>query len=494
MAGKSAKHLLDEAEALTREGRFDAAVPKYRETIRALGGHPSAVKVRARMGLVLIRLGRFDDAGHELERVVAVDPSPDNRYRLAQAHAFAGRHEAACGLLDGVLAENPDHEPAIARTAALYQYIGRGAEAMALVDAAVGRGLKGREIAHAFASFAIKEGRAGDAIELLTPHAGDGSLAPEVRGEMLFSLGRLLDSIDETDRAWEAYEEGNRLTRRGFDADEHDRAVDRIIETFDASTVRSIAGGGDEGKRAILIIGMPRSGTTLLDQILGAHPSVASGGELKALTDAIRGIPGRGPGELHPPLNRVRGGALAKARKAYLAALDDVSPDADRVTDKLPQNFVHLGLVPAILPGSAVVHCVRDLRDMALSCYFRNFVAGNAFSRDLVWIARYTRAYLRLMRHWEGLLPEAAPRVSMVRVGYEAISRDPAGESRRMIEGVGLPWDTACLSFGKQGKMAPTLEPDQAGRGIYTTSVARWKRYEMQLTPFIEAMGDVIGD
>lgn len=490
MARKTAKELLDEAEALLKKGRADLAAPKYRQTIAALGKHPSAVKVRGRLGLVLLRLGRSDEAARELKEVVRADPSPDNRYRLAQAHAFAGRHDEACRLLAGVLDDNPDHEPAIARTAALYQYIGRGDEAVALIDAAIARGLTGREIAHAFASFAIKHGRTGDAIDLLTPHAEDRTLSPDIRGEMLFSLGRLLDAAGEFDRAWAAYSEGNALARRTFDADKHDAIIDGIIDRFTPETIRSLAEDGDEGRRAILVVGMPRSGTTLIEQIIAAHPAVESGGELAALNAAISGIPGRKNGEIHPPLGRVRGASLRRARRSYLDALDAVSATADRVTDKMPNNFVHLGLVPAILPGAAVVHCRRDPRDTALSCYFRNFVSGNAFAGDLVSIARYTKAYLRLMRHWRATLPQACPAVPFVEVEYEAVSTDPEPNSKKTVEGVGLDWDDACLSFGKAGKMAPTLEPDQAGRGVYHTSVARWKRYEKHLAPFLEEMGD----
>lgn len=494
MAKHTANLLVDEAEALVRSGALEPALPKYAAAIKAAGAHPAAVKIRARHGLILMRLGRNDEAAEELSRVVAADASADNRFRLAQAHAFAGRDEEARGLLEGILGDEPDHGPAIARLAALYQYTGRPDDAIGLIDAAIGRGLKGREIAHAFASFAIKHGRAADAVELIRPHSEDASMAPDIRAEMLFSLGRLLDSLDETGPAWDAYEEGNRLGKRPFDPDRHDRFVGSIIERFSADALRKIAGDGGEGERAIFVVGMPRSGTTLMEQVLAAHPSVASGGELRALYDAVSGFPGKKEEGVHPPLNRLRGASLARAQKTYLSAIDRVSPDADRVTDKMPQNFVHLGYVPAILPGASVVHCRRDPRDTALSCFFRSFVVGNAFSNDLVWIARYLRAYLRLMRHWHEVLPGACPATRYVEMDYEALSADPEPNARRLVEGVGLGWDDACLEPGQGGKMAPTLEPDQAGRGVYTSSIGRWRRYETQLAPFIEAMGDDLGE
>lgn len=493
MAKHSANLLVDEAEALVRSGALEPALPKYAAAIKAAGGHPAAVKIRARHGLILMRLGRNDEAAEELARVVAADGSADNRFRLAQAHAFAGRDDEARALLEGILEREPDHGPAIARLAAIYHYTGRADDAIGLIDAAIGRGLTGREIAHAFASFAIKHGRAADAIDLIRPHSENASMAPDVRAEMLFSLGRLLDAQDETGPAWAAYEEGNRLGKRPFDPDRHDGFVDSIIERFSAEALRKIAGDGGEGERAIFIVGMPRSGTTLMEQVISAHPAVASGGELRALYDAVSGFPGKKEEGVHPPLSRVRGASLTRARSAYLAALDGVSTAADRVTDKMPQNFVHLGYVPAILPGASVVHCRRDPRDSALSCFFRSFVVGNAFSSDLVWIARYMRAYLRLMRHWTAVLPAACPETRFVEMDYEALSTDPEPNARRLVEGVGLDWDNACLEPGGSGKMAPTLEPDQAGRGVYASSIGRWRRYQAQLAPFIEAMGDDLG-
>jgi tetratricopeptide (TPR) repeat protein len=489
MPKKTANDLLAEAEAMLKSGELDTAAARYREVIRLLGAQPAAWKVRGRLGVVLMRLGRFDEAAKELTQVAAADPSTEARYRLAQAHAFAGRHAEASEILDGVLKDDPDHAPSIARAAALLQYVGRGEDALAMLDAAVTRGVRSREIAHTMATVAIPFGRERDAVDLLRPFAADATLSPAVLGEMNFCLGRLLDSMGDVDGAWAAYTEGNRLTRRRFDPDAHDRAVDTIIETFTVEAVRSIADRGEEGARAILVVGMPRSGTTLVDQILGAHPRVEAGGELRALNDAIAGIPGPRVG-MHPQLNRVRGVSLQRARRSYLAALDAVSPVSDRVTDKMPQNFFHLGLVPAILPGASVVHCLRDPRDTALSCYFRSFVGGNAFSYDLVWIARYTRAYLRLMRHWTSVLPEAGAPVRLVDARYESLSENPGEYARAMVESLGLAWDEACLGFGASGKMRPTLEPDQAGKGVYASSVARWKRYERHLAPFIEAMGD----
>jgi tetratricopeptide (TPR) repeat protein len=490
MPRKTAQDLLTEGESLFKAGRLDEAAGAFRAALAPLGSGAAANKVRARLAVVLMRLGRFDEASGELEKVVRGDPSPEARFRLAQAHAFGGRGERAGELLDGLLGDLPDDPPTIARTAALLEHLGRGGEALALLDGTLARGLRSHEIAHTMATLAISHGREREAVALLEPFLNDSALPVPLRAELHFSAGRLLDAIGDFDRAWAVYTEGNRLVRRPFDPIRHERMIDSIIRAFTPEAVRSIAQEGSEGRRAILIVGMPRSGTTLVDQILGAHPSVAAGGESRALHAAIESIPGvRAPGSIHPPLDRVKGQALRRARASYLGALDAIAKGADRVTDKMPQNFLHLGLVPALLPGAGVVHCLRDPRDTALSCYFRNFVGGNAFSTDLAWIAAFMRGYRRLMRHWARVLPEGC---RPVEVRYEALSEDPGTHAPAMLAALGLPWDEACLGFGKRRAMRPTLEPDQVGRGVYASSVARWTRYEHRLAPFIEAMGGAL--
>jgi len=490
MAKKTAKELIHEAEALIRAGRHDLAPGRFREAIRLVGDHPETPRIRARLGEVLLRNGAFDEAAEIFERLLAAGANREHRFRLAQAHAFAGRRDEAGVLVDLVMPELPDDPREIARVSTLLQSLGREPEAVALLDSAVAKGMASREIANAFSNVAIKAGRVADAVDLLRPHTEDRALPPKDRGVLLFTLARLLDTTDRTDEAWEAITAANELTRRPWDAEAFEARIDLLIERFTVDAVRSIAQEGEAGARAVLIVGMPRSGTTLIERILGAHPAVAMGGELRALHDAVCAIPGTKEDEETPPLNRVRGGSLNKARKSYLAALDRVSLSADRVTDKMPHNLRHLGLVPAVLPGATVIRCTRDLRDTALSCYFRGFVSGNNYSHDLRWIARFTRAYLRLDRHWSAVLPEACPDLRLLEAEYERVSQDPEAESRRLVEGVGLPWDDACTAIEKVGKVSTTLEPDQMRRGVYASSVERWRRYEARLAPFVEAMGD----
>jgi len=456
-------------------------------------GHASESRVHDRLGTVLMSIGRHDEAIVPLETAVRLDPSVAHRYHLAQVYAFSGLNNDAIPVLESILKDDRNHAPAYARLAVVLQYIGQGERAIELLDDAFGRGLTGVDLVHSYSMLATAHGRTSDAVDRVRQLTADPEIAAHIRGDLYFRLGKLLDDLGDFSAAWNAYAQGNRLVSKPFDAEAHNAKIDRVIEIFTPETIARLAADqtGNEGQRVVLVVGMPRSGTTLIEQMISAHPDAVSGGELRDLPLAINSIPGTAQGDLFPPPSRVRGGALKKARKAYLKAIDAVSAEALRVTDKLPFNFLRLGLVPAILPGAAIVHSRRHSSDTALSCFFRNFQAGNEWSTDLGSIAVYIRAYQRLMDHWRVALPAAVPGIGFVQTDYERVVATPGEASRPVIEAIGLPWNDACAAPAKAARLLPTLEPDQAGKGVYASSKGRWRRYETQLAPLIDALGQI---
>ena len=169
--------------------------------------------------------------------------------------------------------------------------------------------------------------------------------------------------------------------------------------------------------------------------------------------------------------------------QGYLEHLASLSPDAERVTDKMPNNFLHLGLINLLFPEARVIHCVREPRDTCLSCYFQNFGPGLSFSHDLASLGAYYRQYQRLMRHWASVLD-----IAMMEVGYEELVADQEGVSREMIEFCGLDWDERCLRFHDAKRVVVTASYDQVRQPLYQQSVERWRNYERHLSPLIEAL------
>jgi hypothetical protein len=234
---------------------------------------------------------------------------------------------------------------------------------------------------------------------------------------------------------------------------------------------------------------MPRSGTTLVEQILASHPEGAGAGELPDVIGMATGLPRvLGVPEAYPEcvadLDRA---ALDRLAEGYLKRVQGRFPDARRVVDKMPQNFLHLGLIALLFPKARVVHCVRDPLDTCLSCYTTAFAVPHDYARDLGHLGRYYRAYARLMQHWRRVF-EALDR-PLLELPYEDVVADLEGRTRTLLAFVGLPWDERCLRFHETRRDVGTASYDQVRRPIYNTSIGRWKRFERHLGPLKAALG-----
>ncbi|MBE9552388.1 MAG: sulfotransferase, partial [Proteobacteria bacterium] len=252
----------------------------------------------------------------------------------------------------------------------------------------------------------------------------------------------------------------------------HDSRVDRIIASFGPTAFA----GGDRGsysQQPVFIVGMPRSGTSLVEQILSSHADIAGGGELALVGEEVtrlsmfEGYPERRPD----------GAVLRQFADRYIGHLSHVGPGKNYVTDKKPANFLHLGLIALAFPNARVIHCRRDRRDVCLSCYFQNFVGpGQAFSYDMENLAHFHDAYLRIMAHWREVLP-----LRIAEIDYETLVADQEAETRRLLTFLECDWDPACLDFHRNRRPVVTASHTQVRRPIYTGSVGRWRNYASEL-------------
>ena len=256
-----------------------------------------------------------------------------------------------------------------------------------------------------------------------------------------------------------------------------------IAQVFDAALFERLAGAGLASERPIFIVGMARSGTTLVEQILSAHPAVDGAGETATLPKLVEQV----DGAAYPAWARTMTAADAwRLGQSYLDALPAGAPGETRVTDKTLSNFEHLGLIQLCLPNAAIIHCRRDPRDVGLSCFANRFSQGQDHTYDLAELGRYWRAYDRLMAHWRAVLPPGR----MLEVPYEAVVEDVEGWARRLVAHCGLAWDDACLRFHESGRAVRTGSFAQVRRPIYTGSVGRWRRFAGHLDSLLEALGE----
>jgi len=305
-----------------------------------------------------------------------------------------------------------------------------------------------------------------------------------------FAIGKCYDDIGDYDKAFPHFAEACRLKREQihYDVRETEGHHQAIHNFFDKATVNRLRGVGNPSSLPIFVLGMPRSGTTLVETILASHPEVYGAGELRDLhriaNNPIEGV----DTENYPySLQYLTPEELTKMGTRYAAGLKERSPASTRITDKMPANFLFIGLIHLILPNARIIHIKRNAADVCLSGFSRHFAAKNQpHSYDLREMGHYYRCYARLMEHWQRVLPEDA----YLDVQYEELVNDTEAQTRRLIDYCGLEWNEACLESHKTERSVKTASITQVRQPVYTSSVERWRHYEKFLGPLFEALGE----
>ncbi|MCK4507344.1 MAG: sulfotransferase, partial [Desulfuromonadales bacterium] len=313
---------------------------------------------------------------------------------------------------------------------------------------------------------------------------------PEMKAMSLqFALGKSYDDIKEYDKAFPHFIEGCRIKRSQFEynADNQERTCKDIAEYFNEENISRLSGGTTPSDRPIFVLGMPRSGTTLVETILASHPAVYGAGELYDLLK-VANQPKLGAKSEGFPISMqgLTADDVKEMGERYLVGLRKHNDDAKRVTDKMPANYMALGLIHLMLPEAKIVHVMRNPADICLSNFTKNFHNSQLHSYDLVEMGRNYVSYAKLMEHWRAVLPEG----SFYEVQYEQLVTDPDKQSRSLVEYCGLEWNDACLTPHKTERGVKTASVTQVRQPVYTDSVERWRRYEKYLQPLLETLGD----
>jgi hypothetical protein len=295
---------------------------------------------------------------------------------------------------------------------------------------------------------------------------------------MYFLLGKLYDLTGEYDRAFSSYQAGNQLIPARFNRGTHRQSIREIISSFSRERMAAFPRSANASDKPVFIVGMPRSGTSLVEQILSAHPDIHGAGELmhmhnisaliKKITHSDQDFPAN--------LEYLTTGLLDHLADLYLQNVERDAKHAIRITDKMPSNFRLLGLIELLFPNARVIHCIRDPRDTCLSCYFQQFTKGQHFASSLSDTAFYYNGYQRLMKHWKSVLS-----LPVFEVNYEEMVAGLEEMSRKLLCFLGLEWHPDCLDFHKTGRRVITASYDQVRRPLYTSSVGRWRNYRAHL-------------
>lgn len=457
---------------------------------RALALNPDNAMVRAAQAALELTAGRFEmaDALYDEAEQVAGD-NADALYEIGRQRRAAGDAEQAARLFARVTELAPGKADAwLARGIALAD-AGRFDDATAQFRRTI-EAESGHVRAHCRLIYAkrLTDATDPDLQALNALAARSQSLPDESRALIRFALGKAYDDLGDYDTAFEHFEIGNELKNRSlnYDADAHAAFFKAVRERFDESWLEAHRQVGCASRAPIFIVGVPRSGTSLVEQMLASHPEVSGGGEIPYLRQAIHLEIGGNDRDSDLPmrLGELDDDALRRIGSGYMFRIEQLAEGRSRATDKLPGNLAMLGPIHALFPNATIVHCRRDPRDTCLSCYTHLFEIGHEFSYSPDNLARFYNEYKRTMAHWHDVLPEGC----IFELDYERLVTESEAEARRLLEYCGLEWNPACLEFHRNRRPVQTLSQAQIREPLYRHAIGRWRHYERQLAPLWEQL------
>jgi tetratricopeptide (TPR) repeat protein len=504
--------------SLMSQGRIADAITHYRRALELNPGHANS---HANLGVALAAQGRIADAITHYECALELNP------RHANAHNNLGiALVAQCRIADGIthyeraLELNPDDANAHSNLGVALMAKGKTDEAMAHYRRALGINPDHPEALNNLGNALKEEGRFDDALnhfgraiavrpdyaephfnrsEIKSFHPGDADLmALEALAEsnklstdkktyIHFALAKALEDTGDYIRAFEHLRTGNALKRSQINYDEASvrSFFERTAAVFDRRLLDRFQGSGNPSSIPVFVLGMPRSGSTLVEQILASHPQIHGAGELEHLENMAGALRASDPPLPYPEcVPALDGTTLHKLGEAYLTRLPAVANGVLRIVDKAPGNFLLIGLIRLMLPNAKIIHTRRHPIDTCLSCYSRLFASGLSFTYDLAELGRYYRYYTELMTHWRSVLPPEA----ILDVSYEDIVYDLKAQARRLIDYCGLRWDDGCLAFHRTTRTVKTASAVQVRQPLFGSSLQRWRKYEAGLAPLLRVM------
>jgi tetratricopeptide (TPR) repeat protein len=481
----------DHPEALNLLGTLASRAKNHGIAIecltKAVEAQPKNLFYRNNLGYCLNAASKAREALPHFQKVVASNPRMlEPIVGLGHAHRLLGEGEEAEKALRRALQLSPDNRRVQLTLAEVLIDLGRIKESAEIFRAILEKDPKNIAAIVGLASAREAGSQEGD-MERFEFALKDTSLAPEKQAALHSALGQIYDQQKKPSEAFTHFIKANELDKAEFDLTAFRNQINDLVELFTPFFFMSKSGFGSPSERPILVVGMPRSGTTLTEQILSSHPLIAGAGELSEMHKLHQSI--AHSANWRRTMTNLTDEKCKQLAQRYLAELDRHSQTAPRVVDKMPHNFMLLGFIALLFPKARIVHCRRDPMDNCVSIYTHRFNKSHGYSTDMKTLGLYYREYRRLMDHWRKVLP-----LSMFELQYEDMIADQESMSRKLIDFGGMEWDDACLSFHETERTVRTLSRWQVRQPIYTSSVKRWKKYDAFLGPLKEGLGELVVD
>jgi tetratricopeptide (TPR) repeat protein len=448
---QEAQRLFDEGIRQHMAGKIDEAVARYQG---ALSRQPDFGAAHNNLAIAFIAQGRVDDAASHFERALALQPnSAEAQNNLGNWLAAQGRAEKALTHYGKAIQFRPDYAEAHFNRAEIRKFR-----------------------------------RSDPELASLKALASRNDLPPASVPYVHFALGKAWEDIGEYDRAFQHLRIGNDAKRQQLNYDEKSAGelFERTAAVFNRELMERMAGAGEPSATPIFILGMPRSGSTLVEQILASHPQVHAAGELPDLDQSIAEVLGSlgQPSQYPECVARLDAATVRRIGKTYVDRVAALGKGKIYVVDKLPGNFLNIGLIRLILPNAKIVHTMREALDTCVSCYSKLFTESQSFCYDLGELGRHYRRYEALMDHWKSVLPVN----TILDVQYESVVDNFEAEARRLIDYCGLPWDDQCIEFHKASRPVTTASAAQARKPLFRSSLQRWRKYEPHLAELMQEL------
>lgn len=462
--------------------RIEESIAFYQEAIKI---NPTYIQAYNNLAVLFFNQGQWDNAYTYYQKALEINPS------IAQIHNNLGKVHYAQGELDAAktayqkaIELQPDFADAYTNLGAIFETQGQ-------LEKAIQQYRKALSCHVSWVSAYYHLGRITaftDAERIQVEHLIQQSQTTNTDRKLLhFALASNFNRSHRYDEAFHHAQEANRLHRREiqYNGQNHHQFFHTFIEVFNQAYLDNPPHqSSNSSESPIFIVGMPRSGTTLVEQIIASHPQAFGGGEIKHLPMMIEQLVGTDPPlEFAQKVASIRASEIADLTQSYLSYLDKIAPTAKRVTDKMPSNFIFLGLISRLFPNAKIIHCRRNALDTCVSCYFMHFNEHHLFSYDLKELGEYYQAYEQLMKHWHQVLS-----IPILDVDYESLVDQQETTSRSILSFCGLEWAPECLSFYQHRRSLHTASTHQVRQPIYRSSLGRWRHYEKFLTPLKEAL------
>ena len=471
-------------------GNYELAAQIFAQMVKAQPRDPVLLFCFAAS---LMKLRRFEPAMKHLHKAVKHKPMmPEIHCAMGSIEKTNLNEKAAIMHFERGLAISKDYPPAIYGLTDIYRKLGRFDEAVAIISGAIERSTAiDPHLAEAFAAVAGKAGKETEAMGHIH-RALETDIPVTTRSSLHFRLAGLQDQTGEYETAWDTLTKANDLKVTTWDAAAYSADVDRLLGYWTRERLASVPTSGSDSELPVFVVGMPRSGTSLIEQIIAAHPSGAGAGENNAMSVAAsrqQRLNQHRSMVFFSDASKVTEQLLARECDEYIKSVNQISQQlgdtagVSRIVDKLPYNYQVLPLIQMMFPHARVIHTVRDPRDVCISCYFQDFLGELGYSYNLDRLARYYADHDRIMNHMKAVLD-----IPILEVRYEELVADPEPGIRALLDHVGLGFHKDCLSFHESKRAVHTASLDQVRKPMYTSSSQRWKRYGSKIDPLLAAL------